>query len=147
MNKASNYAAFAAKADGGWVARYGAPGDVIRSISDESGQDFIYESEGDAADAAAVRLVEILQTRFDAVRRGRKSNKRTISGKELVDLIDQAGIPITEFVQLTGIRGDQMIKMIAGEQKVSPAVASMARLLAHSPEALDAARTLGKEDS
>lgn len=137
MTKANNYAAYAAKRDGGWTAHYGAPGDEIKSISDDSGQDFIYGSEDEACEHAAVRLVEILNTRRDKALRFRPDKKERVDHLGLASLLEQAGISAREFAMLTNIRGDHLGDMLTDKKPVSSTVTKLARVFAAHSEAAD----------
>lgn len=135
MTKAKNYAAFATKRDGGWTAHYGAPGDEIKSISDDSGRDFIYGTEDEACEHAAVRLVEILNTRRDKALKFRPDKKERVDHLGLAALLEQAGISARDFAVLTNMRGDHLAGMLSGEKPVSSTVTKIGRVFAAQREA------------
>ena len=136
MTTNNNYAAFAVQRDGGWTAHYGAPGDEVKSISDDNGQDYIYGSQAEAEEQAAVRLVEILQGRWARMKRYRPDRDAILSSAELIALIEQAELTVRDFAILSRVRGDYLANMLTGERKVSPSIAMMAEIFARSKDAI-----------
>lgn len=143
--KARNYAAYGVERLGGWTAHYGPPGGNIRSISDDHGQDIIYPTQSDARDAAAHRLIEVLNSAMDGLKRGKLTIDR-ITGEELGGLIASAELKPKDFADLVGLRYDGLRRQLLGEVPVSGPVQLVAYLLNESDDALDIARETQPEE-
>lgn len=145
----------------GWIAQWAYPGMPPELLRDENGAVQLYRTKADADAAAAMGLVDKLNSRNRTIdppkvrpEEGRAHGTRSprdrytkLTGEEFMTLLAEAGLDPGFFAYLYGTSPDRIVKWADGIDMVPHPVRILLEIFKEFPDAVDLAEDVTEEVS